>query len=155
MKELGIDKKTIKNGLLNVKWPGRFEIFIRNPLVILDGAHNEDSSLKLVENLKSISNKEDVCFLTSILEDKDIGKILKNFSSVADKIVYTSLKDYHRGLGAKEMYDRDIYFDNRKSCVQNFLCIRSHFLGSVNAYGVVCVNHLIIFATEKFIKRNF
>lgn len=114
MKELGIDKETIKNGLLKVKWPGRFEIFSRNPLVILDGAHNEDSSLKLIENLESISNKEDVCFLTSILEDKDIGKILKNFSKVSDKIVYTSLKNYHRGLDAKEMYDRDIYFDNKE-----------------------------------------
>lgn len=114
MRELGIDKKVIKNGLLKVKWPGRFEIFSRSPLVILDGAHNEDSSLKLVENLETISNKEDVCFLTSILEDKDIGKILKNFSSVADKIVYTSLKNYHRGLEAKEMHDRDIYFDNKK-----------------------------------------
>ncbi len=114
MRELGIDKKVIKSGLLKVKWPGRFEIFSRSPLVILDGAHNEDSSLKLVENLETISNKEDVCFLTSILEDKDIGKILKNFSSVADKIVYTSLKNYHRGLEAKEMHDRDIYFDNKK-----------------------------------------
>ncbi len=144
MKELGIDKKTIKNGLLNVKWPGRFEIFIRNPLVILDGAHNEDSSLKLVENLKSISNKEDVCFLTSILEDKDIGKILKNFSNVADKIVYTSLKDYHRGLGAKEMYDRDIYFDNRK-----------YYENMVEAYNEAKKSKIVVVAGSFYLLCEF
>lgn len=114
MKFLGIDDNTIKNALLKVRWPGRFEIINRNPLIILDGAHNEDSSLKLMENLQEIGQKNDICFLTSILEDKDIGKILKNFSEVAENIIYTSLENYHRGLSAKEIFHRDIYFDNKK-----------------------------------------
>ena len=79
MEYLGIDKELIKKALPKVVWPGRFEIISRNPLIILDGAHNEDSSLKLMENLKELDNKEDICFLTAILEDKDIGKILKEF----------------------------------------------------------------------------
>lgn len=114
MKELGIDNYTIRKGLSKVKWPGRFEIIAKNPLIILDGAHNEDSSLKLMENLKEIGNKEDICFLSSILEDKDIGKIIKNFSQVANKIVYTSLANYHRGLTALELYHKDIHFENKK-----------------------------------------
>lgn len=114
MEYLGISKDIIKKSLPKVKWPGRFEIINRNPLIILDGAHNEDSSEKLVESLKELENKEDICFLTSILEDKDIGKILKNFKKVSENIIYTSLIDFHRGLSAKELFDRDIYFENKK-----------------------------------------
>lgn len=114
MRELGIDKLTIKNALLKVKWSGRFEIISKKPFVILDGAHNEDSSLKLMENLRELGEKEDICFLTSILEDKDIEKIIKNFSSVANRIVYTSLTGYHRGLSAKEIYNKDVFFENKE-----------------------------------------
>lgn len=119
MEELGIPACIIKKGLLKVKWPGRFEIYSRNPFVILDGAHNEDSSKKLIENLKEISIKNDICFLTSILEDKEIETIIKNFSTVSNKIVYTSLKNYHRGLSAKELFDKDDFFTN-KMYFENF-----------------------------------
>lgn len=129
MKFLGIDNLTIKNALLKVKWPGRFEIINKNPLIILDGAHNEDSSLKLIENLSEIGEKSDICFLTSILEDKDIGKILNNFSQVADNIVYTSLEHYHRGLSGRELFNKDIFFQNKKyfeDIVEAFEEVKKH-----------------------------
>lgn len=113
MNYLNIDLNIIQKALKNVYWPGRFEIVQKQPLLILDGAHNEDSSLKLVENLNELENREDICFLTSILEDKDIGKIIKNFSNAANSIVYTSLTNYHRGLSAKEIYNMDNYFENK------------------------------------------
>ncbi|MBN1467250.1 MAG: bifunctional folylpolyglutamate synthase/dihydrofolate synthase [Fusobacteriaceae bacterium] len=113
LKKLGVEDIIIKNGLSKVVWPGRFEIYSRNPLIVLDGAHNEDSSLKLVENLAEISKKDEVCFLTSILEDKEIKKIIENFSKVSNKIIYTSLKSYHRGLDGKTLYEMDNCFLNK------------------------------------------
>lgn len=113
LKKLGVEDIIIKKGLSKVVWPGRFEIYSRNPLIILDGAHNEDSSLKLVENLAEISKKDEVCFLTSILEDKEIEKIIENFSKVSNKIIYTSLKSYHRGLDGKTLCEKDNCFINK------------------------------------------
>jgi len=46
-----IDEPAIRRGLAEVKWPGRFDIVSRRPLVILDGAHNEMSVRALLETL--------------------------------------------------------------------------------------------------------
>ena len=144
MEYLGIDKQIIKKALSNVVWPGRFEILSRNPLIILDGAHNEDSSLKLMENLQELDNKEDICFLTAILEDKDIGKILKNFSEVSKHIVYTSLENYHRGLGAKELFHKDIYFENKK-----------YFEDIVEAYNEAKKHKIVVIAGSFYLLCEF
>lgn len=144
MEYLGIDKGIIKKALPKVKWPGRFEIINRNPLIILDGAHNEDSSLKLAESLEELPNKEDVCFLTSILEDKDIGKILKNFRKVSQNIVYTSLSDFHRGLSAKELFDKDLHFENKK-----------YFEDIENAYIEAKKHKIIVVAGSFYLLSKF
>lgn len=144
MEYLGISKELIKKALPKVVWPGRFEIIKREPLIILDGAHNEDSSLKLMENLRELDNKEDICFLTSILEDKDIGKILKNFSQVSNNIVYTSLENYHRGLSAKEIFHKDIYFENKK-----------YFEDIVEAYEEAKKHKIIVVAGSFYLLCEF
>ncbi len=46
-----IEEPAIRKGLAEVKWPGRFDIVWRRPLVILDGAHNELSVRALIETL--------------------------------------------------------------------------------------------------------
>jgi len=46
-----IDPPAIRMGLAEVRWPGRFDIVSRRPLVILDGAHNEMSVRALLETL--------------------------------------------------------------------------------------------------------
>lgn len=113
LKELGIRAEVIKKAMLKVKWPGRFEIARRSSLLILDGAHNEDSALKLEENLGKIGKREDITMLVSILEDKDIEKILSVFNRVAHKIVFTSLSNFHRGLDAKAVYDKASEIQNK------------------------------------------
>jgi len=47
-----VDEKAIRAGLAKAKAPARFEIVRRQPLVILDGAHNEASARALAEELR-------------------------------------------------------------------------------------------------------
>lgn len=49
-----ITEDDIRNGLFNAKWPGRFEIVNRTPLVIADGSHNIQGVKILAENIKNI-----------------------------------------------------------------------------------------------------
>jgi dihydrofolate synthase / folylpolyglutamate synthase len=44
-----IDEPAIRRGLAEVRWPGRFDIVSRRPLVLLDGAHNELSIRVLLD----------------------------------------------------------------------------------------------------------
>jgi len=42
-----IDSEAIEEGIATVSWPGRFEVIRRDPLVVLDGAHNVAGALAL------------------------------------------------------------------------------------------------------------
>jgi dihydrofolate synthase/folylpolyglutamate synthase len=46
-----IDEDAIRRGLQDVYWPGRFDIILRNPTVVLDCAHNEMSIAALLETM--------------------------------------------------------------------------------------------------------
>ena len=53
MRALGwnIDEDAIRGGLKSVYWPGRFDIVSRQPMVVLDCAHNELSIQALLETI--------------------------------------------------------------------------------------------------------
>ena len=48
---LNISENHIREGLKNAYWPGRFEILSHRPLIVIDGAHNEEGVNALVEEL--------------------------------------------------------------------------------------------------------
>ena len=52
-RELGADEGAIRAGLRGARWPGRFQIFRREPLVILDGAHNPAGARALAASLRA------------------------------------------------------------------------------------------------------
>jgi len=103
LKIIGISDDKIKDAVSKVRWPGRFEIFSKNPLVILDGAHNIDAASKLLENISSKYGKNDVVSIVSILEDKDRVGILEKISEFTDSVIFTSLEDFHRGTSGEEL----------------------------------------------------
>ncbi len=58
--------------LSNVKWPGRFEVVSRNPLLIIDSAHNQDSALRLRLAIDDYLSEKPVILVFGASEDKDI-----------------------------------------------------------------------------------
>lgn len=70
------------------KLPCRFELVQKDPVVILDGAHNPSKikySLKKLYELK----KNKLIFVLAVSEDKDHKKILKEIAPIADQIFFT------------------------------------------------------------------
>ena len=49
-----ISNTAIYKGIANTKWPGRCEIVRRNPIIILDSAHNRSSANALKKTIKEI-----------------------------------------------------------------------------------------------------
>ena len=45
--------QAVRSGLADVNWPGRMEVLGRDPLVVVDGAHNPDSIRRLLSALAS------------------------------------------------------------------------------------------------------
>lgn len=107
-KYFNINNETIQSGLSKVKWQARFEIFSKNPTVILDAAHNDDSIQKLTENLMEIYKKDEIIIITSILETKNIDDILPKLQNISNNLFITSLKGITYGLTSQEIKEKMI-----------------------------------------------
>lgn len=62
-----------RKGLLETRWPGRFEILQTEPPFVLDGAHNRDSAQFLAQTVREIFPNRPIILLFGASEDKDIA----------------------------------------------------------------------------------
>lgn len=83
-----IPPQAVKDGLYNAKFPARFEVLSREPLIILDGAHNPGGASILADSLNLYLGKGRVIAVVGMLKDKDICNVLRIISPhVAEFIV--------------------------------------------------------------------
>lgn len=85
--EKAITPQGISKGLAEAEWPGRFEVFGDEPLIVIDGAHNLDGAQKLRGNLDSIFAQKRIVFLLGILKDKDVNGIINSLIKPEDQVV--------------------------------------------------------------------
>ncbi|MEF8841174.1 MAG: dihydropteroate synthase [Haloarculaceae archaeon] len=74
----------IAAGVRNVHWPGRFELMDREPLTVLDGAHNPDACAKLAALLDRFEF-EDLHLVFGAMRDKDHAAMCRSLPS-ADRV---------------------------------------------------------------------
>jgi dihydrofolate synthase/folylpolyglutamate synthase len=84
-----IPGKSIVQGMAGVDWPGRFQIIGQHPTVVLDGAHNADSALKLRQTLEQYFSYQKAVLVIGASSDKDIAGIAEGLAPVASKIIAT------------------------------------------------------------------
>ncbi|MGH7403247.1 MAG: bifunctional folylpolyglutamate synthase/dihydrofolate synthase [Candidatus Rokuibacteriota bacterium] len=89
-RELGADEAAIRAGLRGARWPGRFQILRRDPLVILDGAHNPAGARALAASLRAYFPGRPVTFVIGVLADKDAGGILAALRPLAARVILTA-----------------------------------------------------------------
>jgi dihydropteroate synthase len=65
-----VETASLERGLRNAHWPGRFEVFGRDPLVVLDCAHNPRGCACVAETLAEFSVDE-LHLVVGALTDKD------------------------------------------------------------------------------------
>ncbi|WP_019125716.1 bifunctional folylpolyglutamate synthase/dihydrofolate synthase [Peptoniphilus grossensis] len=98
---LKISTEKIRERIKSSSWAGRMEIVSRDPLIILDGAHNFDGIKKLVESIDNFKFKK-LYLIMSILSDKEHKKMLEEISSYTDEVIFVNL-DYKRGTSPDEL----------------------------------------------------
>ncbi|MCR3756209.1 MAG: bifunctional folylpolyglutamate synthetase/dihydrofolate synthetase [Candidatus Westeberhardia cardiocondylae] len=98
-----ISKKNIKNELQKIQLPGRFQCIKKNPLIILDAAHNPHASAYLSNNIKKILKKtKKITVIVGMLKDKNIQGTLANFKGIAKNWNCASIK-HERGATSEEL----------------------------------------------------
>ena len=98
---LKISMEDIKERIKRSTWKGRMEIVSRDPLIILDRAHNFGGIKRLVESLDNFKFKK-LHLIMSILADKEHKKMLEEIASYTDEVVFVNL-DYKRGTSPEEL----------------------------------------------------
>jgi dihydrofolate synthase/folylpolyglutamate synthase len=96
-----IPKKAIKEGLKNVKWPGRLEIIQKNPLVVLDCAKDPFAMKNLKEAVLENFNHEKLILVISISNDKDYRSMMDYIVPISDLVILTKHKVMNRGIDPK------------------------------------------------------
>lgn len=127
-----MDYLSIMKGLKNAKWPGRMEVLRREPLFIVDGAHNREGAAVLAKNLKEYFPGKKMLFIAGILKDKDYVEIINTLLPMASTVVTVEPKS-DRALDAKELAK---YID---SC-----CINVHVSDTIED----AVNKVFSYATK-------
>ncbi len=78
----------VKDGLANVNWPGRFEIISKEPLEVLDGAHNPHAAKILVETWQQKFPDIKPVVIYGAIESKDLNGVCEQIAKIAEKIIF-------------------------------------------------------------------
>ena len=93
---------SIQKALEESFWYGRFELLLKKPCMIVDGAHNEDGALRLKESLEMYFPEEKCIFIVGMFRDKAYDKVLEIMLPYAKRLYTVSTKG-KRKLDAKEL----------------------------------------------------
>ncbi|WP_435156563.1 dihydropteroate synthase [Haladaptatus sp. DFWS20] len=81
-----VDAPTIANGLRKATWPGRFEIVLTDPMVVLDGSHNPGAAAKL-SDLLGRYDYDDLHVVFAAMADKDYKRMISELPVVDSAFV--------------------------------------------------------------------
>jgi len=100
-----LSNESIFNGFKNVKWPGRFEIVNKRPIIVIDSAHNRESALRLRNAIDDYFPGIPVVMVFGASEDKDIdGMLVELLPRI--KIVITTRSIHPRSVLPEEIVQK-------------------------------------------------
>jgi dihydrofolate synthase/folylpolyglutamate synthase len=101
--ELGVEEGAIRQGLKKATNPGRMQILSRNPLVVIDAAHNPHGIKELVANL-DIFNYEKLICVFGVMKDKNWKEMLRILAPQCDLLIANQTKTQEdRAANAEEV----------------------------------------------------
>ena len=97
-----ITDEDIVQGLAKVKWPGRFEVLMKHPVFVLDGAHNPHGIKATVASLKEHFGDRKLTFVMGVMADKDVSHMVEMITPLADR-VYTARPENYRAMDPMDL----------------------------------------------------
>ncbi len=101
-KGYNITDKNIYDGLEKVKWAGRFEILGKNPVFVLDGAHNPHGMEGTVQSLRRHFPDGNIHFLVGAMSDKDVKGMMSMLVPLSADFVAVR-PDNDRAMSAEDL----------------------------------------------------
>ena len=102
--ELGwpLSADVVRAGLEKTRWPGRCQVVSRDPVFIVDVAHNPDAAQALATFLKRFRGERKVALICGMLADKDAEGFFRLLRPVVDACVLVPL-DSERSMPLEKL----------------------------------------------------
>jgi dihydrofolate synthase / folylpolyglutamate synthase len=86
----------LRDGLARTRWPGRLEVIARNPIVLVDGAHNPAGLERSLAAVRTLASGHQLVIVFGVMKDKDLGSMLAQLREINVPVVFSRI-DWHRG----------------------------------------------------------
>lgn len=155
--EFSITENAIRKGIKRAYWPGRFEILSKSPLVIIDGAHNDEGISALVHELSNRYSNNTIHIVFAALKDKKLDQMISQLDSVADEISFVSF-DFPRAAEAIDLFS--LSHSKNKRVGENWNSHLAKCIQCLKPDSVLVVTGSLYFISEakkylsEFLKNN-
>lgn len=153
--KVSIKKEAIIRGLHNVIWPGRLEVLRKDPVTVLDGAHNRDGIKKLAISIKKYFKYDKLILVLGILADKEVTEMVKTIVPLAEKVITVTPHNIRGECGTsllsevKKINENSIYIEDYEKAYKEALksCNKKSLL-------VICGSLYMIGDMRKIIRKD-
>lgn len=98
-----ISEEALKAGMKKTVWLGRFSAIARDPLFIVDGAHNRDAARVFRDSVERDLPGKRLIFIMGVLADKEYEEVVRQTVSLAAEVLTVMTPDNPRALPAEEL----------------------------------------------------
>lgn len=103
--ESKLDESVVREAFSSVTSPGRCEVIMRNPTVIVDAAHNPHGAVSLKKTIRDEFDFESIIGVVAPMGDKDVDGILEELEDVMSQVIVTR-NSSHRAAPIEELSSR-------------------------------------------------
>ena len=98
-----ISDEAFRRGMEKTVWRGRFTCIHKEPLVIMDGAHNEDAAKKLAASIETYFPGRKISYIMGVFKDKEYEKVIRITAPYAAKVTAVETPGNPRALPKEEL----------------------------------------------------
>lgn len=100
-----LEDQAVYRGMKRAVWRGRFTVISREPVIVMDGAHNPAAAEELKKSLELYFPDKKLFYIFGMFRDKDYKKVTEITAPLADHIITVETPDNPRALSAKKLKD--------------------------------------------------
>ncbi len=148
-----VSRDSIIDGLARANWAGRFQILGRDPLLVVDGAHNPDSARRLRESLAQYFDFDRAILVIGISFDKDVDGIISELVPLFDKVIVTRSR-HPRAMALEKLIAAFSRHGVEAQAAENIPEALALARGLAGARDLICVTGSLFVVAETIEQTN-
>lgn len=142
-----ISREAVRRGLANCHFPARLEVFSREPIILLDGAHNPGGALALKNAIKKYHLPRPLVGIFGMLKDKEVDEFLACLSGEFSDIITLTPKN-PRALLAADLAEKALKYCENAVAIDNSSEAISSALKIAGKHGAIVIAGSLYLAAE-------